>query len=184
MAPEAEADAHGAEAGDHGEEHGPASVIMHHVTDQTFFGFRSKHLVFFVLAALLVVLGARLAVRSYRGGRIPRGLAGAVEALVVFIRDEVAEPNIGHGDGRKFTPLLCSFFFFILVAALLGLVPLPAYERQGPAGHLHRQHRGDDGPGRGLLRRPAVRGDLEVRRRRPLQEPGPAGSARSGCCRS
>ena len=119
-----EADAHAAETGDHG----PASVIMHHVTDQTFFGFRSKHLVFFVLAALLVVLGARLSIRSYRGGGIPHGLAGAVEALVLFIRDEVAEPSIGHGDGRKYTPLLCSFFFFILVAALLGLVPLPAYE--------------------------------------------------------
>ena len=119
-----EADAHAAET----EDHGPASVIMHHVTDQTYFGLPSKHLVFFVLAALLVVLGARLSIRSYRGGGIPHGLAGAVEALVLFIRDEVAEPSIGHGDGRKYTPLLCSFFFFILVAALLGLVPLPAYE--------------------------------------------------------
>jgi F-type H+-transporting ATPase subunit a len=119
-----EADAHAAEAA----EHELASVIIHHVTDQTYFGFRSKHLVFFVLAALLVVLGARLSIRSYRGGSIPNGLAGAVEALVLFIRDEVAEPSIGHGEGRRYTPLLCSFFFFILVAALLGLVPLPAYE--------------------------------------------------------
>ena len=45
---------------------------------------------------------------------------------MLFIRDEVAEPNIGHGDGRKFTPLLCSFFFFILVAALFGLIPCSA----------------------------------------------------------
>ncbi len=44
----------------------------------------------------------------------------------MFIRDEIAEKNIGHGDGRKFTPLLCSFFFFILVAALLGLMPFSA----------------------------------------------------------
>ena len=105
---------------------GPAAVIMHHVTDQPFFGLPSKHLVFFVLAALLVVLVARLAIRSYRGGSVPRGLGAAVEAFVVFIRDEIAEPNIGHGDGRKFTPLLCSFFFFILVAALLGLMPFSA----------------------------------------------------------
>jgi F-type H+-transporting ATPase subunit a len=72
---------------------------------------------------MLVIVIAQLAVRSYRGGRIPRGIGAAVESLVVFIRDEVAEPNIGHGDGRKFTPLLCSFFFFILVAALFGLIP-------------------------------------------------------------
>jgi F-type H+-transporting ATPase subunit a len=67
-----------------------------------------------------------MAVRSYRGGRVPLGLGTAVEALVVYIRDEIAEPSIGHGDGRRFTPLLCSFFFFILVAALLGLMPFSA----------------------------------------------------------
>jgi F-type H+-transporting ATPase subunit a len=122
-----ESESHPAEGGEHVDEERAASVILHHVTDQTFFGFPSKHLVFFVLAALLVVVGARLSIRSYRGGRIPHGLGGAVEALVLFIRDEVAEPSIGHGEGRKYTPLLCSFFFFILVAALLGLVPLPAY---------------------------------------------------------
>lgn len=113
------------EAGDHGDG-GPAAVIMHHATDQPFLGLPSKHFVFFLLAALLVVLGARLAIRSYRGNGVPRGFGAAIEALVLFIRDEVAEPSIGHADARKFTPLLCSFFFFILVAALLGLMPFSA----------------------------------------------------------
>jgi len=99
---------------------------MHHVTDTPIFGLPSKHLVFFVVAALLVIVVARLAIRSYRGGRVPMGLGAAVEGLVVFIRDELAEKNIGHGDGAKFMPLLCSFFFFILVAALLGLMPFSA----------------------------------------------------------
>jgi F-type H+-transporting ATPase subunit a len=76
--------------------------------------------------AFVVIVVAQLSVRSYRGGRVPRGVGAAVESLVVFVRDEVAEPNIGHGDGRKFTPLLCSFFFFILVAALVGLIPKAA----------------------------------------------------------
>ena len=105
---------------------GPGDIIMHHVKDQPFLGLPSKHMVFFVLAALIVIVMARLAIRSYRGGRVPRGLGAAVEALVVFIRDEVAEKSIGHGDGRRFVPLLCSFFFFILVAALLGLTPFSA----------------------------------------------------------
>jgi F-type H+-transporting ATPase subunit a len=42
------------------------------------------------------------------------------------VRDEIAEKNIGH-DGLKYTPLLLSFFFFILIAALLGLFPFPTY---------------------------------------------------------
>ena len=103
----------------------PSAVIMHHVLDvplkigpaaAPWLVLPSKHLVFLLLAAALVILLAQLAVHSYRGGRIPRGLGAAVEGLVLFIRDDIAEPNIGHGDGRRFTPLLCSFFFFILVA--------------------------------------------------------------------
>jgi F-type H+-transporting ATPase subunit a len=106
---------------------------MHHVVDVRygdlyFFGLNlgpTKHLAYFAGAAVLVIILVRLAMRSYRQ-RIPRGLGAAVEALVVFVRDEIAEKNIGHGDGARFTPLLLSFFFFILVAALLGLMPFQA----------------------------------------------------------
>ncbi len=120
------AEAHGAAEG-HDEEADPAKLLAHHVLDQPVFGFPSKHLLYFILAALLVVLIARLALRSYRGGSVPRGIGAVVETLLVFVRDDIAEANIGHGDGRKYTPLLCSFFFFILAAALLGLVPLPGF---------------------------------------------------------
>jgi F-type H+-transporting ATPase subunit a len=114
------------------EAHGPAEVLMHHVVDVRLghiylFGVDvgpTKHLLFFGGAALLVIVIIRAALWSYRGG-IPTGLAALVEALVVFVRDEIAEKNIGH-DGRKFVPLLLSFFFFILVAALLGLMPFSA----------------------------------------------------------
>jgi F-type H+-transporting ATPase subunit a len=116
-------------------EHAPAheggapnvsAILMHHVLDKPFYGLPSKHLVFFVFAALLVIVISRLAIASYRKGRVPSGIGAFVESLVLLIRDEMAEKNIGHGDGAKWTPLLCSFFFFILVAALLGLMPLSA----------------------------------------------------------
>ncbi len=117
------ASGHGAEAAGHAEgAQDVATILMHHVTDGPFLGLPSKHLVFFVVAALLVLVLTRLALASYRKG-IPTGVGALVELFVVFIRDDIAEKNIGHGDGRKFTPLLCSFFFFILVAALLGLIP-------------------------------------------------------------
>jgi len=107
------------------EQAGPAEVLMHHVLDGPAFGFWSKHLMAFVFASLVVVLLTSLARRSYRKG-IPSGVGALVETFIVFIRDDIAEKNIGH-DGRRFVPLLCSFFFFILVAALLGLIPLPQY---------------------------------------------------------
>jgi F-type H+-transporting ATPase subunit a len=120
---------HGAEA------ESPAEILLHHVTDHPLLAdthLFTKHLLFFVIAAALVLLIVRLAIRSYKKGGVPSGLGAAVESLVLFVRDDIAEANIGH-DGRKFTPLLCSFFFFILVAALLGLVPFPAIEH----GRLH-----------------------------------------------
>ena len=120
------AEGQAAEGGESGHEASPADVIMHHAMDGPIGIFPSKHMLFLFLVAVLVIVIAQLAVRSYRGGRIPRGVGAAVESLVVFIRDEVAEPNIGHGDGRRFTPLLCSFFFFILASALVGLLPFSA----------------------------------------------------------
>lgn len=128
----------GAPAGEHGapaegEAHGPAEVLMHHVVDvrygHLFVGpldlGPTKHLLFFGVAALIVIAIVQLSLRGYREGGVPTGMGAAVEALVVFVRDEIAEKNIGH-DGRRFTPLLLSFFFFILVAALLGLMPFSA----------------------------------------------------------
>ena len=124
-APEAEAHA-AAEGESHGES--PADIIFHHVMDGPMFAgtIKSKHLLYLFVVALLVIAIAQLSVRSYRGGHVPKGMGAAVESLVLFIRDEVAEPNIGHGEGAKWTPLLCSFFFFILIAALIGLLPFSA----------------------------------------------------------
>ena len=112
---------------------GPAEILMHHVVDERYRDLviggvnlgPTKHLVFFGVAAAIVIVAVRLAMRSYRENAVPTGLGAAVEALVVFVRDEIADKNIGH-DGAKFTPLLLSFFFFILVAALLGLMPFSA----------------------------------------------------------
>ena len=109
-------------------------MLLHHVTDSRWFRHYdvgpvhfepTKHLVFFVVAAAIVLVVTRLALRSYRKGGVPTGMGAAVETIVLFIRDEIAEKNIGH-DGRVYTPLLCSFFFFILIAALIGLMPFSA----------------------------------------------------------
>jgi F-type H+-transporting ATPase subunit a len=54
----------------------------------------------------------------------PRGLQNAIEALVVFIRDEVVRPNLPWNPlGVRLLPYFLTLFFFILVLNLLGLVP-------------------------------------------------------------
>ena len=127
--PSPQAESHAADAG-HGES--PGEILMHHVVDQADYrplglpiAFPTKHL-FFLITVMAIVFGiSRLAIASYKNGA-PSGIGSAVESLVVYVRDEIAEKNIGHGDGAKFTPLLLSFFFFILVAALFGLMPFSA----------------------------------------------------------
>jgi F-type H+-transporting ATPase subunit a len=99
-----------------------AEALFHEVLDRPFLGLPSRHLVFFVFAGLLVLVVARLALRSYRGG-VPHGVAAALEPLLLFVRDEIAIRELGEEDGRHFTPLLLSFFFVILIAALVGLLP-------------------------------------------------------------
>jgi len=120
-------------------EHGPAAIIMHHVIDVRYFDFivfgvnlgPTKHLLFLALACLLTFLFVQWARRGYAQKGIPTGAAAFLEILVIYIRDEIAEKNIGHAEARKFTPLLLSFFSLILVAALFGLAPVPQYQ----AGH-------------------------------------------------
>jgi F-type H+-transporting ATPase subunit a len=77
-----------------------------------------------LMLGLLVVLFGRMA-RSYRtrSGQAPTGLTNALEPLVLFLRDEIAVPNIGAKKADKFLPFLLSVFFFIFFANLLGLIP-------------------------------------------------------------
>jgi F-type H+-transporting ATPase subunit a len=82
----------------------------------------TNHVVMLVLAGLFIILLFRLALGKIRP--YPRGVGALVEMLVVFIRDEVAIANMGEKEGRRFTPLLITYFFFILTANLMGLIPL------------------------------------------------------------
>ena len=101
-----------------------ARTSGHVVTDFSI----SRHLVLSILAFLIVtVIFVTLAQRYERGvGRTeaPQGiLQNMMEVMVVFIRDEIAKPNIQGEKWRTFLPYLLSSFFFILVANILGLVP-------------------------------------------------------------
>ncbi len=53
----------------------------------------------------------------------PKGFNNAMEALVLFVRDEIARPQIGDKKYMKFMPFLLTVFFFIWITNLLGLLP-------------------------------------------------------------
>jgi F-type H+-transporting ATPase subunit a len=74
-------------------------------------------------AALLLIIFLSVA-KAYKTnkGKAPRGLQSFFEPIILFVRDEIAKPNIGHRYERYF-PYLLTLFFFILFGNLLGLVP-------------------------------------------------------------
>lgn len=78
-----------------------------------------------VSAIILVWLMLSLAA-SYRkrGISAPRGFQGFLEPVVIFIRDDVAIPNIGEKKYSRFMPYLLTVFFFILINNILGLIPI------------------------------------------------------------
>ena len=59
-----------------------------------------------------------------RNARYPKGITNALEAIIVFIRDDISIAFLGEEDGRRMTPLFCTFFFFILGLNVMGLVPI------------------------------------------------------------
>jgi F-type H+-transporting ATPase subunit a len=89
----------------------------------------TKHVVFLMLASLLTILTVGLAARSTRrtdaDRDAPRGILNFFESFYVYLRDDVALANIGHG-GESFVPYVVTLFFFILYGNLLGLIPFGA----------------------------------------------------------
>ena len=87
------------------------------------FGFEvsvTKHVVMMWLASLILLALGVLVARVHRYS--PGKLGHLVEMVVLFVRDELALPNIGE-HGARFVPYLLSTFLFILTCNLLGLVP-------------------------------------------------------------
>jgi F-type H+-transporting ATPase subunit a len=85
----------------------------------------SKHVFFLLISALIIALFTIYAARLNRKSRVPKGMGNLLEIFVVFVRDEIALPNMGPG-GLKYLPYLLTTFFFILVMNLLGLIPYGA----------------------------------------------------------
>jgi F-type H+-transporting ATPase subunit a len=123
----AEPEGHGAEQGGH--EETLAEVIMHHIVNTPLenpllqqWGI-SKAVVMMMIASVVLIVMFALAMRRVRLQGAPSGLTNVLETLVVFIRDEVAAPAMGRTWGARFTPFLCTVFFFVLMCNLLGMLP-------------------------------------------------------------
>ena len=105
------------------------TFATHNVTvaGHTFDMGLTKHIFFMILSAVIVCLVLVLAARSHvrhtlAQGR-PKGFAAGLEAVILYLRNEVFLPVLGGHGSEKFIPFVLSLFFFILVCNLFGLIP-------------------------------------------------------------
>jgi F-type H+-transporting ATPase subunit a len=84
----------------------------------------TKFMVIELLVAIFIFVFFVGLARALKGGAIPRGrFRNLLEAMLLYFRDSVARPCIGHHDGDKFVPFLWTIFFFILGCNLFGMIP-------------------------------------------------------------
>lgn len=86
----------------------------------------TKHVVMLCVAAILCMLVLIPTAISHNRNThetgAPKGFAAGMEAMVLYLRNEVVLPNVGP-HGNAFVPFGLTLFFFILFANLLGLIP-------------------------------------------------------------
>jgi F-type H+-transporting ATPase subunit a len=86
----------------------------------------TKHVLMLWLVAAVAFVVVTVAVRRYlkQDRRIPAGFMNGLEFVVMFVRDEMVLPNVGKKWVNTWTPLILTFFIFILCANAIGLVPI------------------------------------------------------------
>lgn len=99
----------------------------HHPTNEKPLDFSiTKNVASLFFTTILIFIMFLSLAKTYKTGpnNLPKGFARALEPLVLYVRDEMAIPNIGKAKYKKFMPYLLSVFFLIFLLNLLGLTPL------------------------------------------------------------
>ena len=78
----------------------------------------------FFTAFLMFYIFKNLADSYKKNGKIASGAGRFFEPIIIYIRDEIAIPNIGTKHYKKYMSYLLTIFFFIWFLNLLGLTPL------------------------------------------------------------
>ncbi len=116
------------EHGSNGHEENIADMIMHHIQDSVLvpldlFGFDisiTKHVLMMWIVAVFLIVIFRVSFR--KGELVPRGFANILEALILFVRDDIVYANLGK-VGQGYVVYFLTLFFFVLTCNLLGLIP-------------------------------------------------------------
>ena len=77
----------------------------------------------FLTVILMLIFFTSLARHHKKNSHAPKGFNNALETLVLFVRDDIAIPQLGEKNYMKYMPFLLTVFFFIWITNLMGLLP-------------------------------------------------------------
>ncbi len=83
----------------------------------------TKNVVFILIAFFIMVVVFGKMAKSYKTNPVPTGIGRLLEPIVLYIRDDIARPNIGEKHYKRYMSFLLTVFFFIWFVNLFGLTP-------------------------------------------------------------
>ena len=84
----------------------------------------TKNVLLILLCALLMFFLFTKMAKSYSKDPVPSGAGRFLEPIVLYVRDDIARPNIGEKHYKRYMGFLLTVFFFIWFINLFGLTPL------------------------------------------------------------
>lgn len=84
----------------------------------------TKNVSFILIVSLLMMLMFSRMAKSYKTNSIPTGIGRFLEPIILYVRDDIARPNIGEKHYKRYMSFLLTVFFFIWIINLFGLTPL------------------------------------------------------------
>ena len=84
----------------------------------------TKNVVLILFGILLMIVVFVNMAKSYKRQSVPNGIGRILEPIVIYIRDEIARPNIGEKHYKRYMSFLLTVFFFVWFVNLFGLTPI------------------------------------------------------------
>ncbi len=109
---------------------GPNGQIVeddhHHATNEKPLDFSiTKNVSLIILVfAIMFFMFSRMAKAYKKNNGMPKGMGRFLEPIVLYVRDEIARPNIGEKHYKRYMSYLLTVFFFVWIVNLFGLTPI------------------------------------------------------------
>ncbi|NNC49635.1 MAG: F0F1 ATP synthase subunit A [Flaviramulus sp.] len=74
--------------------------------------------------AMMFFMFSKMAKSYKKNNGVPTGMGRLLEPIVLYVRDEIARPNIGEKHYKRYMSYLLTVFFFVWIVNLFGLTPI------------------------------------------------------------